>query len=85
MPVNRDRLSKLRATVREDVIKDATIHVRLTKAIMRKLLERADQSGVPYGVLVRQWIEGALADKPLDLNKRLDRIERELKQLRKQA
>jgi hypothetical protein len=77
MPVDKQRLKKFKEQVRDQVVKDATAHVRLTPELMARLIERAEAEQLPYGVLVRQWIEDGLNTN--SIGKRLDRIERLLK------
>lgn len=77
MPVDKQRFKKFREQVREQVVKDATVHVRLTPELMARLIERAEAEQLPYGALVRQWIEDGLNTD--SIGKRLDRIERLLK------
>ena len=84
MPADKTRVKQARATARKMLIKDAVVHVRLDQALMKQLLDHADDAGVPVSVLVRNWIDEKL-NTASDVENRLQNIEAEIARLKKRA
>ena len=84
MPASKSQKEKVHQAARQHLIKDASIHIRLTEELMALLLDAADQQNVPVSVLVRRWIEDKLTGAQ-DLESRVAKLEKQLKSLRKGA
>jgi predicted DNA binding CopG/RHH family protein len=84
MPVSKAQKEKVHKAARQRIIKDASIHVRLTEDLMALLLDCADRQNVPVNVLVRRWLEDKLTGAE-DLESRVARLEKQLKTLKKGA
>lgn len=84
MPASKLQKDKVRKAARQELLKDASIHVRLSRELMELLLDTADAENVPVSMLVRRWIEDRLTGTQ-DLAARVAKLEQQLKSLKRGA
>jgi predicted DNA binding CopG/RHH family protein len=84
MPASKQQKAKVHRAAREQLLKDASIHVRLTRELMESLLDAADAQNIPVSMLVRRWIEDKLTGSK-DLKARVHKLEKQLQDLKKRA
>ena len=84
MPASKMQKEKVHKAARRQLVKDASIHVRLSQELMELLLDRADRQGVPVSMLVRRWIEDKLAGSE-DLETRVANLENQLRTMKRGA